>query len=93
MLQTDKESDGSASHVSSPIAEDTVILFLSLKRHLEKLLPRLAILRHLPHLKPLAFLIQLDRVSHPPALGNLQAPLQRIVAHLRHGVGLSPLRR
>src|SRR5439155_5638470 len=32
-----------------------VILFLSLKRHLEKLLPRLAFLRHFSHLKPLAF--------------------------------------
>src|SRR3954464_2801707 len=65
------------------------ILFLSLKRHLEKLLPRLASLRHLSHLKPLAFFIQLDDVSHPSALGNLQSPLQGIGAHLRHRVGLS----
>src|SRR3954463_4639021 len=67
-----------------------VNLFLSLQRHLEKLLPRLAILRHLPHLKPLPFFIELDGVSHPPALGNLQSPLERIGADLRHGVGLSP---
>src|SRR5207244_13018724 len=67
-----------------------VILFLSLKRHLEKLLPRLAILRHLSHLKPLPFFIRLDGVSHSPALGNFQPPFQRVRAHLRDRVGLSP---
>ena len=55
--------------------EVSLELLLALKRHLEKLVPRLTILCHLSHLKPLTLLVVFDRVSHLTTRWNLQSPL------------------
>lgn len=68
-------------------------LLLSLKSHLEELVPGLAILRHLSDLKPFSLLIQLDGVSHPAMWRNLQTPLKGVSSNLCLRIDVSSLGR
>ncbi len=84
-MQDNKHHGHGSNYASAPNSGGQVRigvdqLFLSLERHLKKLVPRLGILTHLSHLKPFTFFIQLDGVAHPPALRNLQSPVHRIGA-------------
>src|SRR5262249_5417460 len=58
----------------------------SLQRHLEKLSPRLPVLRNLPHLEPPTFLVKFDRVADVAELRDLHSIHQLPLRDLGLGV-------
>src|SRR5262245_54551014 len=71
---------------SSPPRLRSSLRLDSLQRHLEKLSPRLPVLRNLPHLEPPTFLVEFDRVADVAELRDLHTIHQLPLRDLGLGV-------